>query len=145
MYSTKQSLLVILESTCSTFNWNQHIHIKCWHRDWGRPPRGRRGSRARPTLPWFHMQTIIICKLGFNQNYNTFTLVLLTNMDVCGKFPWTKFINYEAGEVRALMKVRPCRGISSHTTYELNGFSRVISPTEPSTHCLSLLVTKASR
>ena len=34
----------------------------------------------------FHVETLIICKLGFNQNYYTFALMLLTNIVLYGKF-----------------------------------------------------------
>ena len=34
-----------------------------------------------------HMQTRIIYKLGFNQNYYTFTLILLIKIVMCSKFP----------------------------------------------------------
>jgi len=34
-----------------------------------------------------HMQTPIIYKLGFNQNYYTFTLMLLIKIVLCSKFP----------------------------------------------------------
>ena len=33
------------------------------------------------------MQTLIIYKLGINQNYHTFTLISLRKMVQCGKFP----------------------------------------------------------
>ena len=34
-----------------------------------------------------HLQALIIYKLGFNQNYHTFTLVLLMKIDLCSKLP----------------------------------------------------------
>ena len=33
-----------------------------------------------------HLQTLIIYKLGFNQNYYTFTLMLLIKIVLCSKF-----------------------------------------------------------
>jgi len=48
----------------------------------------------------FHMQTLIIYKLGANQNYYTFTLILLIKIDMCSKFPGTKFSNYKCFEMR---------------------------------------------
>ena len=36
--------------------------------------------------PRFYMQTFIIHKLDFNQNYYTFTLILLKTVVLCGKF-----------------------------------------------------------
>jgi hypothetical protein len=46
---------------------------------------------ARPLFrdlgyPQSHLQTLIIHKLGFNQNYYTPSLILLTNIVLCGKF-----------------------------------------------------------
>jgi len=35
----------------------------------------------------FHVETLIIYKLGFNQNYYTFALILLTKIVMCSKFP----------------------------------------------------------
>ena len=37
--------------------------------------------------PRFHLQTLMIYKLGFNQNYHTLTLILLIKIFVCGKCP----------------------------------------------------------
>jgi len=34
-----------------------------------------------------HMQTLIIYKLGFNQNYYTFTLIVLIKIVLGSKFP----------------------------------------------------------
>ena len=48
-----------------------------------------------------HMRTLIFHKLGFNQNYCTFTLILLKKIFLCGKFPRTKFINYEHFEMQS--------------------------------------------
>jgi len=48
----------------------------------------------------FHMETLIIHKLGFNQNYYTFTLILRIKIFMCSKFPWTKFINYKCFVMR---------------------------------------------
>ena len=48
-----------------------------------------------------HMQTLIIYKLGFNQNYYTFTLILLIKIVLCSKFPSTKFINYKCFEMKS--------------------------------------------
>ena len=35
----------------------------------------------------YHMQTLAIYKLGFNQNYYTFTLISLMKIVLCSKFP----------------------------------------------------------
>ena len=43
----------------------------------------------------FHMQTLLIYKLGFNQNYYTSTLMSLIRIVMCSKFHWNKFINYK--------------------------------------------------
>ena len=42
-----------------------------------------------------HMQTLVIYKVGFIQNYYTFGLILLRKIVLCNKFPETKFINYK--------------------------------------------------
>ena len=42
-----------------------------------------------------------INKLVSNQHYYTFTLILLTKIVLCSKFPWTKFINYQCFGVRS--------------------------------------------
>ena len=34
----------------------------------------------------FHVETLIIYKLGFNQNYYTFALILLIKIVLCSKF-----------------------------------------------------------
>ena len=47
------------------------------------------------------MQTLIIYKLGFNENYYTFTFILLIKIVLCSKFPGTKFINYKCFDMRA--------------------------------------------
>ena len=39
------------------------------------------------------MQTLMTCKLGFNQNNYTFSLMLLIKIVLCSDFLWTKFIN----------------------------------------------------
>jgi len=38
------------------------------------------------------MQTLTIYKLGFNQDYYTFTFISLIKIVLCSKFPLTKFI-----------------------------------------------------
>jgi len=48
----------------------------------------------------FHMQTLVIYKLGFNQNYYTFTLILLIKIVLCSKFRWTTIINYKCFDMR---------------------------------------------
>ena len=35
----------------------------------------------------FYLQALMIHKLGFNQNYNTLTLILLIKIVLCSKFP----------------------------------------------------------
>ena len=39
-----------------------------------------------------HVQTLIIGKLGVDQNHYTFTLILLIKIVLCSRFPRTKFI-----------------------------------------------------
>ena len=48
-----------------------------------------------------HMQTIIIYKLGFDQDYFTFTLILVINIVPCSEFPWTDFMNYNCFQSRS--------------------------------------------
>ena len=47
------------------------------------------------------MQTLTICKLGFNQNYCTFTLILLTMIVLCSTFIWTNSVNYKCFEMKS--------------------------------------------
>ena len=35
----------------------------------------------------FHVKTVIIYKLGFNENYYTFTSILLAKIVMCSNFP----------------------------------------------------------
>ena len=53
-----------------------------------------------------HMQTLMIDKLGFEQNYYTSTLILLIKIVLCSKFPWTEFMNYKCFD----MNSGECRG-----------------------------------
>ena len=45
------------------------------------------GLENRGVYQESHMQTLIIDKLGFNQIYHTFTLILLIKIVLCSKFP----------------------------------------------------------
>ena len=54
--------------------------------------------RSAPRLrSWiqFHVETLMIHEPGFNQNYWTFTLILLMKIVLCSKFPSTGFIHLE--------------------------------------------------
>ena len=71
----------------------------------------------------FHLQTLIIRKLNFYQNYNAFTLILRTKIVQCSIFPWTKCINstcfdmgFRASLERAWLKhvTHSCRRWSSN-------------------------------
>ena len=42
-----------------------------------------------------HMQTLVIYKLGFNQDNSTFTSILPIKIVMCSKCPWTKFIKHD--------------------------------------------------
>ena len=60
------------------------------------------GEEARQHVPlravvWIscHIQTLVIYKLGFNQNYLTFAFELLSKIVLCSKFSWTKLVNHE--------------------------------------------------
>ena len=48
----------------------------------------------------FICKHLIIYKLGFNQNYYTFTLILLLKIILCSKFPLTELINHKCFEMR---------------------------------------------
>ena len=63
-----------------------------------------------PPACGFHVQTLIIYKLGFNQNYHTFDLKLLIQIVLCTKFPWTKFINYKCFDMRLPLTRALARG-----------------------------------
>jgi hypothetical protein len=43
----------------------------------------------------FHMQTFLIYKAGFNQNYCTFALNLLMKIVLCSQFHWTKLMDHK--------------------------------------------------
>jgi hypothetical protein len=49
------------------------------------------GSRAGD----FHMQRRVIHKLSFNENHLTFTSILLIDILLWIKFPWTKLMDYK--------------------------------------------------
>ena len=53
-----------------------------------------------------HLQTPIIYRLGFDQNYYKLTLILLVKIVLCGKFPWTGFMNYKCFEMRLALDAR---------------------------------------
>ena len=62
---------------------------RCSGREAGGPGVGGRSLQSNPRRIWrarrnegTHLQTIIIYKLGFNQNYYTFTLILLVKIVV---------------------------------------------------------------
>ena len=58
-------------------------------------------------LVWgFHQQTLIIHELGFNQNFYTFTVIVLIKIVMFSKLPSTKFINYKSFDMRSLMEGR---------------------------------------
>ena len=73
-------------STPSTFIWNE--------RDEDQQMQALSNQES-------HMQTLIIYKLGFNQNYYTFTLMLLIKIVLCIKFPWINFIKYKCFEMKS--------------------------------------------
>ena len=84
------------------------------HFSGGRRYRGHRARRARrgtaipprslnPSTQRSQLQTLIIYKLGFNQNDLTFTLMLPIKIVLCCKFSWTKFINYKCFDMRFSM------------------------------------------
>ena len=43
-------------------------------------------AKRPTTLDGFHLETLIIYKLGFNQNYYTFAFILLITIVLCSQF-----------------------------------------------------------
>ena len=54
--------------------------------------------RRSSNLMWKYL----IHKLGFNQNYCTFALILLIKIVLCIKFHWTKFQNYKCFHMKGI-------------------------------------------
>jgi len=54
-----------------------------------------------PCTPESHVETLIIYKLGFVQNYYTFALILLIKIVMCKNNPQTNFINYKCFEMKS--------------------------------------------
>ena len=78
------------------------------------------------------MQTLIIDKLGVNQNYYTFTLILLIKTVLCSQFPWTKFINYGCFDMRSSIVMNSRGDVSAiQSTKPLGGLRRVRNPGNP--------------
>ena len=50
--------------------------------------------------PGFHLQTLIIYKLSFNQNYYMFTLIFLIEIVMSSKYPCTELIIYKCLNMR---------------------------------------------
>ena len=75
------------------------------------------------------METLIIYKLGFNQNYQTSVLILLINIALCSKFHRTKFINLKS----SLMELEPLLASRCHCFYERQavGFQQQAGPLSP--------------
>ena len=48
-----------------------------------------------------HLQTLIIYKLGFNQNNYSFTPILLIKIVLCREFPWIKFMNHKFFDMKS--------------------------------------------
>ena len=73
------------------------------------PPKS---SSASLWIARFYVETpiIVICKPGFNQNYNKFALNLLIKIFLFGKFPWTKIINDTCFHMRLLTNVHRFAG-----------------------------------
>ena len=70
--------------------------LQVWHADVHTCPQGgaepltRHDSGLEPNLriatQKFHVEAVMIHKLGFDENFYTFTLILLRNVVMCGKF-----------------------------------------------------------
>ena len=73
-----------------------HRLLSCWRRA-ARSANSTSGTRCAPA---HRISYANICKLGFNHNYYTFTLLLLINVVLCGKFPWTKSISYKCFDMK---------------------------------------------
>ena len=44
---------------------------------------------------------MIIYELDFNQNYYTFTSIVLMKIVLCSNFSWPKFINYDCFDMKS--------------------------------------------
>ena len=55
---------------------------------------------------WSHVETQIIHKLGFNQNYYMFAPIFLTKIIMCSKFHWTMFFNHKCFHMRSRVDTR---------------------------------------
>ena len=66
------------------------------------------------TLIFTNLQTLIIYKLGVNQNYYTFTLILLIKIVLCSEFPRTNFIDDKCFDMK--LRIRIVRRHLSGTT-----------------------------
>ena len=75
----------------------------------GGPPGLPREVTASVSSVRFHMQTLRIYELVFNQNNNTFTLILLINVVLCGTFLRTRFIKYKCFDMRFARRRCPTR------------------------------------
>ena len=61
------------------------------------------------------METFIIYKLGFNQKYKNFKIMLLIKIVLWSKFSSMKMIKYECFEIKSVAaeEVRPRKGQST--------------------------------
>ena len=112
---------------CSKFPWSEFTNYNCFEMAGGAQVGGAHGRaawRADRCRLQFHVETLIIYNLGFNQNYYTFVLILLIKIVLCSKFPWTKFINNKCFD----MKLDP-RGVfkGKRAGTEINGQLRPYS------------------
>ena len=56
----------------------------------------------------FHVETLVLCELGFNQNYYTFVLISLIKIVLCSKIHSTKFIHYKCFHIRFFCVLGAC-------------------------------------
>ena len=61
--------------------------------------------------PRSHLQTLMHYKLGFNQNFYTFTMISLIKIVLRSKFPWSKFMNYQCFDMRSAVIAWKRRGV----------------------------------
>jgi len=117
------------ETVCVRERETESVYVRVWERE---SQSGWNSSHASGNLICrFYTQTLIFYKLGFNQNYHTFTLMLLVKTVLCSKFPWTKFINYKCFEVR-FIKTDKCCNVrhSPQCPCQIQLFSGALSDTD---------------
>jgi len=70
-----------------------------------------------------HVETLKIYKLGSNQNYYTFALILLIKIVLCGKFHRTKFIHYKCFHMKSRQRVCHTTSENPQPVFRLSNFA----------------------